>query len=381
MTNVVLAVVAALATQGDGVKLSVSTALQQGGFEVFMAHYKRDYAHGSSEYSQRHALFQERVKHMEEHNSDEKRLWTAGISHLTDRTESELSALYGWRGHGSRRPASLLSTDVSKHEEREAAASIDWNNLTMAENKRDQGGCGSCWAVATAVMLETRHEAQLGQTRGFSPQELVNCVPNPKECGGQGGCAGATVELAMKYAEESGLGDEDKTPYRAVDEDCPSTQTASSFLSMRTREVSSTKLSLDSWHTLPPNKAKPLMVSLLDGPVAISLGADKWSGYSHGVFNGCSKDAIINHAVVLMGYGEDGASNYWNVRNSWGDDWGEHGHIRLLRHQTTAEDDAHCGWDHKPEDGIACKPYPEKQYVCGMCGMLFDSVAVKFQKQ
>lgn len=339
MAKLLIAVMASLVALGSGAKLSVHASLQQGGFETFMAHYKRDYAHGSAEYSERYALFQERVKAMEEHNSDATRLWTAGVSHLTDRTEGELSALYGWRGHGSRRPASLLTSDVSETEEREAAESIDWNNLTMAENKRDQGGCGSCWAVATAVMLETRHEAQLGKTRGFSPQELVNCVPNPQECGGQGGCAGATVELAMKYAEESGLGDDEMTPYSAIDEDCKSKQKPSSFLSMRSTAVSSTQLSLDSCNTLPPNKAGP-----------------------------------------LMGYGADDSTKYWNVRNSWGNDWGEDGHIRLLRHQTTAEDDEHCGWDHKPEDGIACKPYPEKQYVCGMCGMLFDSVSVKFQK-
>ena len=27
----------------------------------------------------------------------------------------------------------------------------------------------------------------------------MDCVPNPKSCGGTGGCSGATVELAMSY--------------------------------------------------------------------------------------------------------------------------------------------------------------------------------------
>ena len=35
---------------------------------------------------------------------------------------------------------------------------------------------------------------------GEDLQELVDCVPNPKSCGGTGGCSGATVELAMSYA-------------------------------------------------------------------------------------------------------------------------------------------------------------------------------------
>ena len=41
----------------------------------------------------------------------------------------------------------------------------------------------------------------------------------------------------------------------------------------------------------------------------------------------------INHAVILVGYGTDLATqkDYWLVRNSWGASWGEAGYIRLAR--------------------------------------------------
>jgi cathepsin L len=36
-------------------------------------------------------------------------------------------------------------------------------------------------------------------------QELVSCMPNNDECGGLGGCQGATAELAFDYLAQYGL--------------------------------------------------------------------------------------------------------------------------------------------------------------------------------
>ena len=34
---------------------------------------------------------------------------------------------------------------------------------------------------------------------------MVSCAPNPQDCGGTGGCAGSTPELAMAYIKDHGL--------------------------------------------------------------------------------------------------------------------------------------------------------------------------------
>ena len=72
----------------------------------------------------------------------------------------------------------------------------------------------------------------------------------------------------------------------------------------------------------------------------------------------------------LVGYGSEGADDYWLVRNSWGAGWGEDGYIRIKRFGEGKEP---CGVDYNPSDGSGCKDGPSEITICGLCGMLADS--------
>lgn len=94
----------------------------------------------------------------------------------------------------------------------------------------------------------------------------------------------------------------------------------------------------------------------------------------------CGRDSVVNHAVVLIGYGHSTEHNkagmtahgcfilwrgisvelllnllllpgqdYWYIRNSWGDAWGEGGFIRLLRHSSYQGEAGYCGVDRNPK--------------------------------
>jgi len=353
-------------------------------FDQYMTNFQRAYQHGSEEYALREKLFHQRLDEVRQQNSKSDRLWTAGLNHLTDRTHAELQQLRGWRRSGAHAGAKQQLSLLGVRRGQQMGAllkQVDWQNVTTVV---DQGGCGSCWATATAAMLTAHYAIHMKEPTKFSAQELVNCVPNPKECGGTGGCSGATVELAMQYVQEVGLATETDVPYQAHDGACKRPVSSSLFQGVGSTHVhgsSKTGLKgLQSWETLESNKAEPLMRALQAGPVAISAGADNWFSYYEGVFNSCDQDTVIDHAVLLVGYGEDKTkgANYWTVQNSWGHSWGENGFIRIKRGSTAKEDDEHCGTDSKPGDGIACKPYPDKVTVCGMCGLLYDSVAPQF---
>ena len=51
--------------------------------------------------------------------------------------------------------------------------------------------------------------------------------------------------------------------------------------------------------------------------------------YSSGVINkACTMDKY-DHAVVIVGWDRDAGGEYWIVKNSWGDWWGEDGYFKI----------------------------------------------------
>jgi cathepsin L len=238
--------------------------------------------------------------------------------------------------------------------------------------------------------------------RKFSVQQIISCTENPNECGGTGGCQGATAELAMDYVFKHGCKTEAELPYEDHERDdvvCPK----SHFLQERPGEEpasphSAASFGMLGWSKLPENKLNPLKLALVTkGPVAVSISAGySWNQYEGGVLDDCPKDAIIDHAVVLIGYGVTKKAQsllpfstdilaagvkYWHLQNSWGSDWGESGYLRMLRRADEEEETHQCGWDDDPQIGSGCKGGPPRVHVCGMCGLLYDAVIPHFRER
>jgi len=390
-------------------------------FASFIETHGRSYTEGTQEYGVRHAIFHQRLAEVVEHNARSERLWNAGINHLADWTPAELKQLRGWKGGAA---AASDSAAASGDGEGTAKASllqsgamttampaaVLYKNLSVYRHIEDQGSCGSCWAIAAATVLQAHSELHMkSKRRTFSAQELVSCVPNPDHCGGGGGCGGATVELAMHQVMHVGLGSAEDVPYTATNGVCKS-KNKPAVLAQRhlhknmatiARHVQKSgvelgkvgvrlgdkhgkmgqSFGLHGWERLPENKYAPLMRALVEkGPVAVSVMADTWQLYQDGIFDFCPKDATIDHAVTMMGYGKEKTggkiTKFWDIQNSWGDTWGEKGHIRLLRKDN--EDTEYCGLDKHPQMGTACTGETKAVKVCGMCGVLYDNVVPLF---
>jgi len=364
-------------------------------FDQYLAKHPKEYDHDSPEYHRRKAIFDSKLASVRSHNSNEEHGWKKGLNEWSDLTEIEFSELFGKKpaADPENMEENLLqeAEEVSDQEEDEEEVStiehyfkglpdhVDWVQQGGMTQVKQQCG-GSCWAHTTTEMLESGLSKTYGLKNSHIPklsvQEVMACTPNPRHCGGAGGCQGATVELAMKWVKKHGLSLEKKYPIGSAKhfaaQMCPCRNICKNNLAKKER----VKVKVDSFVTLPKNKFLPLIKAIQEGPVGISVGTTGWQDYDGGILQ-CSSSAntVIGHAVLLVGYGKTKAGHrFWKIRNSWGNGWGESGYIRMLMR---SDEHKFCGKNTKPKEGTGCDGGPKEVPVCGTCGILFDSVRAK----
>jgi len=328
------------------------------------------YYNSEVEYAERKAIFQQRLREVYIHNKDESNTWKKGVNKFSDRFPEELNAMKGYsKGMGflSRAEDADYRAQALTEEELTILAglpeSVDWRDQNVVSDVKDQGNCGSCWSFAAAETIESHWAIATGYIGILSEQNILDCTANPYECGGNGGCGGATCELAYQQIQTTGIASEWTYPYASYQ--------GSNMPSCRfNNSVTPPVAKISGYSKLPTNKYAPLMEAVATkGPIAVTVDASAWSSYESGVFNGCNQASPdLDHAVQLVGYGTDeNYGPYYLVRNSWGD-WGEEGYIRLARPM-----DGECGTDTVPLDGTGCEGGPDSVYVCGTCGIWYDT--------
>merc|ERR1719504_180488 len=99
------------------------------------------------------------------------------------------------------------------------------------------------------------------------------------------------------------------------------------------------------------------MEALNKNPVSIAIEADKsaFQLYKSGVLNGTC-GTKLDHGVLAVGYGTEGGTDYWKVKNSWGAAWGAEGYILLEKGKNQAGE---CGIKMQPSYPVVSgKPGP-----------------------
>lgn len=326
-------------------------------FEKYVSDFGFDYT--PEEVKARKYTFQQKLKTIQLHNSNLSSTYKENVNKFTALTDDEMNQFKGYNRAQARAMKSNW-TYVDPVGNGTYPASLDWRSKGAVSKIKNQEGCGSCWAFAATETIESHVQIASGKLLELSPQQITACTPNPDQCGGTGGCSGATAELAFDYTSKNGgIATAKAYPY-----------TAGGGSTGKCKGSTKTSVATVTGHVKnKENDLDGLMAAVQIGPVSISVDAS-WGAYSEGIYDGCKPNAVIDHAVQLVGYGQESGTKYWIVRNSWGENWGESGYIRLKRFDSS---DAHCGTDAEPSNGSGCKNGPETVPVCGMCGILYDT--------
>ena len=242
----------------------------------------------------------------------------------------------------------------------------DWGNingtnyLTKNLNQHIPQYCGSCWAHGSLSALSDRikiNRISIGPDINLAIQYLLNC-------GNAGTCNGGNHLLAYKYIYDSGSIPFDTClSYEACSHDssekecqnrnfqcnpentCRTCNTFSSKGGKCTAISRYPNVSISSFGRVSGIKDMKKEI-FNEGPIACGINAEKILDYHGGIINKPHALKIVNHIISIVGWGysENIDKEYWIIRNSWGEYWGERGFLRIVAGENQLGVENECAW-------------------------------------
>ncbi|XP_054155342.1 cathepsin B-like [Oppia nitens] len=223
----------------------------------------------------------------------------------------------------------------------------EWPHCESIKEIRDQGSCGSCWALAVVEAISDRIcIATKGQQQvEISAENLIACCDT---CGM--GCMGGWSFASWDFYVNTGYvtgglynskkgcqpysiagcGSGPLPPCKKVLEPTPQCQ-HKCIDGYNMTYAEDKHYGKKSYGFSNDNKALQIDI-MQNGPVVTSFTVyDDFAIYKSGVYQRTSGQVVGGHAVKVIGWGVENGVDYWIVANSWNTYWGDKGFFKIRR--------------------------------------------------
>lgn len=266
------------------------------------------------------------------------------VERVARRNEEEPDAQFGldrWADLSAAEFAAVLSPELQRQPPSVSSASsaatalsrgvlpttLDWRSKGVVTPVKDQGTHGTCWAFSATGVMEGINAMQPDHDLvSLSEQYFIDCCGNATAPPHYPLCAGSVVDtFGWEIARGGGsVPTELSYPYNGSVGRC---RAANRSLSPA-RLVNFTAVS-----QAPDFSQDDILAALAtQGPACIGIDGSCIQGYKSGVIRNCTGNGV-DHAILLVGAGTTTTTrvDYWIVKNSWGEKFGEAGYFRMER--------------------------------------------------
>ncbi|KAI6213260.1 hypothetical protein M3Y94_00129800 [Aphelenchoides besseyi] len=275
-------------------------------FTGFVDRYNRTYK-DKRETLHRFRVYRRNTRMAKMWQENEQGTAVYGETQFMDMTPSEFRKTYlPYQWQKPEQPPRKLSADEEEALRlSDVPSEFDWRKKGVVTDVKNQKMCGRQWALKTGKLVS------------LSEQELLDCDVIDDACNG-----GLPLNAYKEIVRLGGLESEKEYPYESHKE---------SSCQLVKKDVAAY---INSSLQLPQDEDKMVAYLFKNGPISIGVNANPLQFYRHGISHPwkifCSP-LMLDHGVLIVGYGQEGNKPFWIIKNSWGGGWGEQGYYRLYR--------------------------------------------------
>ena len=278
-------------------------------FQKFITKYNKKY-NSMNEFLARFEVFKRNAMSAIYENEP----YIKGITQFSDLTQQEFKKMYLNFNYDAIAAANFnpYHAKVSNA----APDAFDWRDKGAVGPVGDQEAYTSSTVFVTLDNLQSLYYLKKGNFVTLSQQMIIDC------------CVYGTqiIDLIFDWIKQHGIESDSDYPYVGKKGECK--ENPSKYIDMIVTGYKKLNYPADE------EEMKEFLYET--SPLIVGLNGTPLQTYSGGIIDKTSSEcpsSELNHVGILVGYGHDDASgkDYWIVKNSWGEKWGENGYFRIKR--------------------------------------------------